>query len=52
MLVSKPVMLLSTDGKLLLAGDGGGGFVALHPENGNPLWHANLGNAVTNGAVT
>jgi alcohol dehydrogenase (cytochrome c) len=44
--------LLSTAGKLLFAGDGSGNFVALDPENGNPLWHANLSNPVTNGPIT
>jgi len=44
--------LLSTAGKLLFAGDGSGNLVALDPANGNPLWHANLGNSVTNGPIT
>jgi alcohol dehydrogenase (cytochrome c) len=44
--------LLSTAGKLLFAGDGSGNLVALDPGNGSPLWHANLGSAVTNGPIT
>ena len=44
--------LLSTAGKLLFSGDGSGNLVALDPANGNPLWHANLGNSVTNGPIT
>jgi alcohol dehydrogenase (cytochrome c) len=44
--------LLSTAGKLLFAGDGSGNLVALDPATGNPLWHANLGNSVTNGPIT
>jgi len=44
--------LLSTAGKLLFAGDGSGNLVALDPETGTPLWHANLGNSVTNGPIT
>ena len=44
--------LLSTAGKLLFAGDGSGNLVALDAANGNPLWHANLGNSVTNGPIT
>ena len=27
-------------------------LVALDPETGRPLWHANLGNSVTNGPIT
>jgi alcohol dehydrogenase (cytochrome c) len=44
--------LLSTAGKLLFAGDGSGNLVALDSTSGNPLWHANLGNSVTNGPIT
>jgi len=44
--------LLSTAGKLLFAGDGSGNLVALDSANGNPLWHANLGNSVSNGPIT
>ena len=31
---------------------GSGNLVALDPATGNPLWHANLGNSVTNGPIT
>ena len=44
--------LLSTAGKLLFSGAGSGNLVALDPAGGNPLWHANLGSAVTNGPIT
>ena len=44
--------LLSTAGKLLFAGDGSGNLVALDPATGNPIWHLNLGNSVTNGPIT
>jgi alcohol dehydrogenase (cytochrome c) len=44
--------LLSTAGKLLFAGDGAGNLVALDPADGRPLWHANLGNSVSNGPIT
>jgi alcohol dehydrogenase (cytochrome c) len=44
--------LLSTAGNLLFAGDGSGNLVALDAGNGTPLWHANLGSAVTNGPIT
>jgi glucose dehydrogenase len=44
--------LLSTAGKVLFAGDGSNNLVALDVNNGNPLWHANLGAPVTNGPMT
>ncbi len=44
--------LLSTAGKLLFAGDPSGNFVALDPETGNPLWHAELHTSVSNGPIT
>jgi glucose dehydrogenase len=44
--------LLSTAGGLLFAGDGSNNIVALNAATGEPLWHANLGNAVTNGPIT
>jgi alcohol dehydrogenase (cytochrome c) len=34
---------LTTAGGLLLAGDPQGNLVAYDPANGNPLWHAHLG---------
>jgi alcohol dehydrogenase (cytochrome c) len=45
--------LLSTAGNLLFSGDGSSGnFVALRATTGDPLWHANLGSAVSNGPIT
>jgi alcohol dehydrogenase (cytochrome c) len=44
--------LLSTAGGLLFAGDGSNNIVALNAATGDPLWHANLGNSVTNGPIT
>lgn len=44
--------LLSTAGKLVFGGDTANNFVALDAVTGNPLWHANLGNSVTNGPTT
>jgi alcohol dehydrogenase (cytochrome c) len=43
---------LSTAGKLLFAGDGSNNLVALDPATGEPLWHANLGSAMTNGPIS
>jgi alcohol dehydrogenase (cytochrome c) len=39
--------MLTTAGKLLFAGDGGGNIVAHDVFTGNPLWHAKIGR-VTN----
>lgn len=45
--------LLSTAGNLLFSGDGSSAnFVALRATTGEPLWHANLGSAVSNGPIT
>jgi alcohol dehydrogenase (cytochrome c) len=44
--------LLSTAGGLLFAGDGSNNILALNAATGEPLWHANLGNSVTNGPIT
>jgi alcohol dehydrogenase (cytochrome c) len=45
--------LLSTAGNLLFSSDGSSGnFVALRATTGDPLWHANLGSAVSNGPIT
>ena len=44
--------LLRTAGGLLFAGDGSNNIVALNATTGDPLWHANLGNSVTNGPIT
>jgi alcohol dehydrogenase (cytochrome c) len=35
--------VLTTAGKLLFTGDPSGNFAAYDPTNGNPLWHAQLG---------
>ena len=35
--------LLSTAGKLVFGGDGGGNLVAYDATNGKPLWHSHLG---------
>ena len=43
--------LLTTAGKVLFAGDGGGNIVAHDVFTGNPLWHAKIGN-VTNAPQT
>jgi alcohol dehydrogenase (cytochrome c) len=44
--------LMSTAGNLLFCGDGANNFVALNATTGEPLWHANLGTAVSNGPMT
>jgi alcohol dehydrogenase (cytochrome c) len=45
--------LLSTAGNLLFTGDGSSGnFVALNATTGEPLWHAGVRSAVSNGAIT
>jgi alcohol dehydrogenase (cytochrome c) len=44
--------VLTTAGDLLFTGDPSNNFVALDPANGDPLWHANLGAAVSNGPIT
>lgn len=44
--------ILATAGKLLFTGDATGNFVAFDPENGNILWHANVGAPVSNGPMT
>ena len=43
--------LLTTAGKLLFGGDIAGNFVAFDPANGEPLWHAHIGQ-VTNAPET
>jgi alcohol dehydrogenase (cytochrome c) len=43
--------LLTTAGKVLFAGDGGGNIVAHDVFTGNPLWHAKIG-SVTNAPQT
>ncbi|HEV3139231.1 MAG TPA: PQQ-binding-like beta-propeller repeat protein, partial [Vicinamibacterales bacterium] len=43
--------LLATAGKLLFGGDVSGNFIAFDPANGNPLWHAQIGQ-VTNAPET
>lgn len=44
--------VLSTEGNLVFTGDTGNNFVALNATSGQPLWHANLGSPVSNGAIT
>jgi alcohol dehydrogenase (cytochrome c) len=44
--------VLSTAGNLVFAGDPANNLVALNATTGDPLWHVNLGSAMTNGPVT
>jgi alcohol dehydrogenase (cytochrome c) len=44
--------VLSTAGNLVFTGDPSNNFVALNARNGEPLWHVNLGNGVSNGPIT
>jgi alcohol dehydrogenase (cytochrome c) len=44
--------VLSTAGNLVFTGDSNNNFVALNATTGEPLWHARLGSAVANGAIT
>ena len=44
--------VLSTAGNLVFTGDTGSNLVALTADTGKPLWHANLGAAVSNGPMT
>jgi alcohol dehydrogenase (cytochrome c) len=44
--------LLSTAGNLVFAGDPANNLVALNATTGEPLWHANLGSSLSNGAIT
>lgn len=44
--------VLSTAGNLVFAGDPANNLVALNAATGQPLWHANLGTAVSNGPMT
>jgi alcohol dehydrogenase (cytochrome c) len=44
--------LLSSAGNLLFAGDPSNNLVALNAESGQPLWHANLGAAMSNAPMT
>jgi alcohol dehydrogenase (cytochrome c) len=44
--------VLTTAGDLLFTGDPSNNFVALDPATGDPLWHANLGAAVSNGPIS
>jgi alcohol dehydrogenase (cytochrome c) len=44
--------VLSTAGNLVFAGDPANNFVALNATTGEPLWHANLGNGVSNGPIS
>ncbi len=44
--------VLSTAGNLVFTGDSSTNFVALNAETGEPLWHAQVGAAVSNGPMT
>jgi len=44
--------MLSTAGNLLFAGDPNNNFIAMDATTGKPLWHANLGTGMSNGAIT
>jgi alcohol dehydrogenase (cytochrome c) len=44
--------VLTTAGKLVFAGDPAGNFIAFEAATGEPLWHANLAGAVSNGPIT
>jgi len=44
--------MLTTAGRLLFAGDVAGNIVAYDAANGKPLWHAFLGNVVSNAPAT
>jgi glucose dehydrogenase len=44
--------VLSTAGNLVFTGDTASNLVAVNASTGQPLWHANLGNAVSNGPMT
>ncbi len=44
--------VLSTAGNLVFAGDPANNLVALNATTGEPLWHANLGNSLSNGPIS
>jgi alcohol dehydrogenase (cytochrome c) len=44
--------VLSTAGNLVFAGDSSNNIVALNASTGEPLWHANLGQSVSNGPIS
>ena len=44
--------VLSTAGNLVFAADPANNLVALDAKLGRPLWHVNLGNAMSNGPIT
>ena len=44
--------VLSTAGNLVFAGDTSNNFIALNAKTGDPLWHANLGQSLSNGPIT
>jgi len=44
--------VLSTAGNLVFTGDPAPNFVGLNARTGEPLWHANLGNPISNGPIT
>ncbi len=44
--------VLSTGGNLVFAADPQNNFIALNATTGEPLWHANLGQGISNGPIT
>jgi alcohol dehydrogenase (cytochrome c) len=44
--------VLSTAGNVVFAADPQSNFVALNATTGQPLWHANLGAAISNGPIS
>ena len=44
--------VLSTAGNLVFAGDPNANLVALNAKTGQPLWHANLGQGMTNAPMS
>jgi alcohol dehydrogenase (cytochrome c) len=44
--------VLSTAGNLVFAGDTPGNLVALNAGTGEALWHANLGQSLSNGPIS
>ena len=44
--------VLSTAGNLVFAGDPANNLVAMNATTGEPLWHANLGNGLSNGPIS
>ncbi len=44
--------VLATAGNLVFAGDPSNNFIALNAKTGEPLWHANLGNSLSNAPIS